>query len=198
MVVDRGGAAPGSVGARSPRLTPALPIASCRGVGCIHYEMATGRPLFPGSTVKEELHLIFRLLGQSPAAPSVSPRGGTSTPSSMDASWVGQDPPGWGSRWPRPLSAPTSSLAPHPMSPSALASHPPKPFSSPQGPPRKRRGPGSWPCPSSEPTTSPGTSHSRSSAMLPGSLSSPLLSAVVLTVPRGSGLGAHHTPTGLH
>ncbi|XP_029429425.1 cyclin-dependent kinase 18 isoform X2 [Rhinatrema bivittatum] len=33
------------------------------GVGCILYEMATGRPLFPGSTVKEELHLIFRLLG---------------------------------------------------------------------------------------------------------------------------------------
>ncbi|XP_028925086.1 cyclin-dependent kinase 18 [Ornithorhynchus anatinus] len=33
------------------------------GVGCIHYEMATGRPIFPGSTVKEELHLIFRLLG---------------------------------------------------------------------------------------------------------------------------------------
>ncbi|KAK2502183.1 hypothetical protein MC885_010964 [Smutsia gigantea] len=33
------------------------------GVGCIHYEMVTGRPLFPGSTVKEELHLIFRLLG---------------------------------------------------------------------------------------------------------------------------------------
>ncbi|XP_043932754.1 cyclin-dependent kinase 18 isoform X2 [Protopterus annectens] len=33
------------------------------GVGCILYEMVTGRPLFPGSTVKEELHLIFRLLG---------------------------------------------------------------------------------------------------------------------------------------
>uniref|UniRef100_A0A8C5LSP6 cyclin-dependent kinase n=1 Tax=Leptobrachium leishanense TaxID=445787 RepID=A0A8C5LSP6_9ANUR len=33
------------------------------GVGCIQYEMATGRPIFPGSTVKEELHLIFRLLG---------------------------------------------------------------------------------------------------------------------------------------
>ena len=33
------------------------------GVGCILYEMATGKPLFPGSTVKEELHLIFRLLG---------------------------------------------------------------------------------------------------------------------------------------
>ncbi|XP_009080555.1 PREDICTED: cyclin-dependent kinase 18, partial [Acanthisitta chloris] len=32
------------------------------GVGCIHYEMVTGRPMFPGSTVKEELHLIFRLL----------------------------------------------------------------------------------------------------------------------------------------
>lgn len=46
-----------------------LPIAPRRGVGCIHYEMATGRPLFPGSTVKEELHLIFRLLGQSPALP---------------------------------------------------------------------------------------------------------------------------------
>uniref|UniRef100_A0A8C6UBE9 Cyclin-dependent kinase 17 n=1 Tax=Neogobius melanostomus TaxID=47308 RepID=A0A8C6UBE9_9GOBI len=34
-----------------------------RGVGCIFYEMAAGRPLFPGSTVEDELHLIFRLLG---------------------------------------------------------------------------------------------------------------------------------------
>ncbi|XP_040193477.1 cyclin-dependent kinase 18 isoform X1 [Rana temporaria] len=33
------------------------------GVGCIMYEMSTGRPMFPGSTVKEELHLVFRLLG---------------------------------------------------------------------------------------------------------------------------------------
>ncbi|XP_062842273.1 cyclin-dependent kinase 18 [Trichomycterus rosablanca] len=33
------------------------------GVGCILYELATGRPMFPGSTVKEELHLIFRLMG---------------------------------------------------------------------------------------------------------------------------------------
>ncbi|XP_007888640.1 cyclin-dependent kinase 17 isoform X3 [Callorhinchus milii] len=33
------------------------------GVGCIFYEMATGRPLFPGSTVEDELHLIFRILG---------------------------------------------------------------------------------------------------------------------------------------
>uniref|UniRef100_A0A672QQ94 cyclin-dependent kinase n=1 Tax=Sinocyclocheilus grahami TaxID=75366 RepID=A0A672QQ94_SINGR len=33
------------------------------GVGCILYEMAAGRPMFPGSTVKEELHLIFRLMG---------------------------------------------------------------------------------------------------------------------------------------
>ncbi|XP_036388967.1 cyclin-dependent kinase 18-like [Megalops cyprinoides] len=33
------------------------------GVGCIFYEMVTGRPMFPGSTVKEELHLIFRLMG---------------------------------------------------------------------------------------------------------------------------------------
>uniref|UniRef100_A0A3B5L9B5 cyclin-dependent kinase n=1 Tax=Xiphophorus couchianus TaxID=32473 RepID=A0A3B5L9B5_9TELE len=33
------------------------------GVGCIFYEMAAGRPLFPGSTVEDELHLIFRLLG---------------------------------------------------------------------------------------------------------------------------------------
>lgn len=35
-----------------------------RGVGCIFYEMAAGRPLFPGSTVEDELHLIFRLLGK--------------------------------------------------------------------------------------------------------------------------------------
>lgn len=35
-----------------------------RGVGCIFYEMATGRPLFPGSTVEEQLHFIFRILGE--------------------------------------------------------------------------------------------------------------------------------------
>lgn len=35
-----------------------------RGVGCIFYEMATGRPLFPGSTVEEQLHFIFRILGK--------------------------------------------------------------------------------------------------------------------------------------
>jgi serine/threonine protein kinase len=32
-------------------------------VGCIFYEMASGRPLFPGSTVEDELHLIFKVLG---------------------------------------------------------------------------------------------------------------------------------------
>lgn len=35
-----------------------------RGVGCIFYEMSTGRPLFPGSTVEEQLHFIFRILGE--------------------------------------------------------------------------------------------------------------------------------------
>ncbi|XP_069693438.1 cyclin-dependent kinase 17-like isoform X1 [Periplaneta americana] len=51
------------------------------GVGCIFYEMACGRPLFPGSTVEEELRLIFRALGSPPedawgglAAPYSSPR----------------------------------------------------------------------------------------------------------------------------
>lgn len=34
-----------------------------RGVGCIHYEMASGRPLFPGATVEDQLQLIFKLLG---------------------------------------------------------------------------------------------------------------------------------------
>ena len=33
------------------------------GVGCIFFEMSAGRPLFPGSTVEDELHLIFKLLG---------------------------------------------------------------------------------------------------------------------------------------
>ncbi|KAF2360990.1 Protein kinase domain [Trinorchestia longiramus] len=33
------------------------------GVGCIMYEMISGRPLFPGATVDDELHLIFRTLG---------------------------------------------------------------------------------------------------------------------------------------
>lgn len=32
------------------------------GVGCIFYEMASGRPLFPGSTVEDELHLIFKVV----------------------------------------------------------------------------------------------------------------------------------------
>ena len=32
------------------------------GVGCIFYEMVSGRPLFPGSTVEDELHLIFKVL----------------------------------------------------------------------------------------------------------------------------------------
>lgn len=40
-----------------------LPLS--RGVGCIFYEMITGRPLFPGSTVEDELHLIFRILGET-------------------------------------------------------------------------------------------------------------------------------------
>ncbi|CAG07271.1 unnamed protein product, partial [Tetraodon nigroviridis] len=38
-------------------------VSAPRGVGCIFYEMVTGRPLFPGSTVEEELHFIFKLLG---------------------------------------------------------------------------------------------------------------------------------------
>jgi len=33
------------------------------GVGCIFFEMVSGRPLFPGATVEDELHLIFRTLG---------------------------------------------------------------------------------------------------------------------------------------
>lgn len=33
------------------------------GVGCIFFEMATGRPFFPGSTVDDQLHLIFKTLG---------------------------------------------------------------------------------------------------------------------------------------
>ncbi|XP_015253321.1 PREDICTED: cyclin-dependent kinase 16-like [Cyprinodon variegatus] len=38
------------------------------GVGCIFYEMMTGRPLFPGSSVEEELHFIFKLLGMNQSA----------------------------------------------------------------------------------------------------------------------------------
>lgn len=33
------------------------------GVGCIFSEMASGHPLFPGSTVDEQLHLIVKMLG---------------------------------------------------------------------------------------------------------------------------------------
>ncbi|CAN8178646.1 unnamed protein product [Coccothraustes coccothraustes] len=45
-----------------PTKTYSNEVVTLWGVGCIHYEMVTGRPMFPGSTVKEELHLIFRLL----------------------------------------------------------------------------------------------------------------------------------------
>jgi cyclin-dependent kinase 17 len=38
-------------------------ISVARGVGCIFYEMACGRPLFPGSTVEDELLLIIKILG---------------------------------------------------------------------------------------------------------------------------------------
>lgn len=33
-------------------------------MGCIFFEMAAGRPLFPGSTVADELHMIFKALGK--------------------------------------------------------------------------------------------------------------------------------------
>ncbi|CAG0912644.1 unnamed protein product, partial [Notodromas monacha] len=33
------------------------------GVGCIFFEMGAGRPLFPGSTIEDELSLIFKTLG---------------------------------------------------------------------------------------------------------------------------------------
>lgn len=34
--------------------------------------MVTGRPLFPGSTVEEELHFIFKLLGENQSASLIS------------------------------------------------------------------------------------------------------------------------------
>ena len=34
-----------------------------RGVGCIYYEMVTGRPMFPGQTVQDQLQLIFKKRG---------------------------------------------------------------------------------------------------------------------------------------
>ncbi|XP_026280984.1 cyclin-dependent kinase 17 isoform X1 [Frankliniella occidentalis] len=39
------------------------------GVGCIFYEMARGRPLFPGSTSDQQLGLIFTYLGRPPPGP---------------------------------------------------------------------------------------------------------------------------------
>ncbi|KAK3925164.1 Cyclin-dependent kinase 16 [Frankliniella fusca] len=39
------------------------------GVGCIFYEMARGRPLFPGSTAEQQLRLIFSYLGRPPPGP---------------------------------------------------------------------------------------------------------------------------------
>lgn len=36
------------------------------GVGCIFYEMVTGKPLFPGAHVEDQLKLIFSILGMPP------------------------------------------------------------------------------------------------------------------------------------
>ena len=33
------------------------------GVGCIYYEMVSGKPLFPGSTPDDQLEKIFKILG---------------------------------------------------------------------------------------------------------------------------------------
>ena len=33
------------------------------GVGCIFYEMVSGKPLFPGTKVEDELYIIFKTLG---------------------------------------------------------------------------------------------------------------------------------------
>lgn len=41
-------------------------ISICRGVGCIFHEMSSGRPLFPGSTIEDELRLICSILGPPP------------------------------------------------------------------------------------------------------------------------------------
>ena len=42
------------------------------GVGCIFYEMSSGRPLFPGATVEDELHLIFKVQGDQLTWPCCS------------------------------------------------------------------------------------------------------------------------------
>uniref|UniRef100_A0A672I9P3 Cyclin-dependent kinase 16-like n=1 Tax=Salarias fasciatus TaxID=181472 RepID=A0A672I9P3_SALFA len=54
-------------------VTPLTSPPVARGVGCIFYEMATGRPLFPGSMVEEELHFIFKLLGEKPPGSRSAP-----------------------------------------------------------------------------------------------------------------------------
>ncbi|KAA0716180.1 Cyclin-dependent kinase 16 [Triplophysa tibetana] len=46
-----------------PTKTFSNEVVTLWGVGCIFYEMLTGRPLFSGSTVEDQLHLIFRILG---------------------------------------------------------------------------------------------------------------------------------------
>ena len=38
-----------------------LMTSSCRGVGCIFFEMACGRPMFPGSSTDEELLLQWKV-----------------------------------------------------------------------------------------------------------------------------------------
>ena len=40
-------------------------LTHCRGVGCIFFEMACGRPMFPGSSVEEELMLMWKVREQT-------------------------------------------------------------------------------------------------------------------------------------
>lgn len=39
-----------------------ISLTVCRGVGCIFFEMACGRPMFPGSNTEEELLLQWKVL----------------------------------------------------------------------------------------------------------------------------------------
>lgn len=76
------------ISAENRSVLSSLFIAVClRGVGCIFYEMAAGRPLFPGSTVEDELHLIFRLLGEQTHTHTLT--------SSSPTKWFNSEPVWW-------------------------------------------------------------------------------------------------------
>lgn len=193
---DRGGAAPGERGCKDAQADASPAHRFLQGCGLHPLRDGHRGPLFPGSTVKEELHLIFRLLGQSPAAPRLTSRGAPAPRPARTLPGTGEILQGWGPGSGSPLCPRLPTHPPPQRRPPGPGLSPSQPLLISPGTPRKRA---AFQCDgrhrSSEPTTSqclPSTAARPRSQVAP-----PPALSLVLHGPSESGLGARCAPTGL-